>query len=1167
MAMKPDPDDAPLPGRHGRASMLLDDDDPLKDVSPDHQPLHHGPRRWLRVLLVLLGALVLAVGITPRVASTSLVRRLVLVRINAMLAPRVLAVDDWTLRWFHPMSISGLHLDDSARGIDLQVVRITTSGGLASMLPIGRVTLGTVTLDAPQVQVALPAKHAVPAETEASPALRSATLPAIDLAARLIILGGRVELTGTGPKPFVLENVGLDLSVASLQDSMPVKFAAFVPWANDAGRVLLEGSLPSPACLLARGKPSPEHLALTVQTLDLQGFRTLLENLTGEAWVRSGVADGRVDLGYCGLEALQVQADLAIVKFSVEPPGKLVSPAGDIRLQADVDDTEGRVTIRHLEGTSPWGSVQAEGAFDIHPDDDGHGIGNLTGHLDADLAAVTRDFGSLLGMRDDFRVERGRVRMDVVSSGTTNTVDARINLTTSDLILRLGTESFTLQPAPSLKMDLTKPDGQLPEVRELLVDLPFAHLAGKGRMDQADCKLDVDLDAFTKQAQRVLAACPMMTGTLHAEATSRPEGEHVRLIGAATANNVTMNLRSGVRVALHQGRLTASGSLPVSNGLPGSEWSNVQLAFDSEAGSLSGSADRILPPASNHPPALVGGQFKAELDLEAARGVAEPFLGFLPQGTLIKGKVVASATAEMAGNQAKVRVNAVGQALQVTTTAWDMRENDVRVRVAADADFDRGTIRVFDTHLASHIATLDLPDWQVQLPSADQTLSMRGKASGEASLAVLSTWQRAGRNGEQPPQIQGRLSFEAEGTTDAQGASVTASAKLDAFKLVSTVRNSDGTETHATFDEPHATLKLKASLPLDASRLTLDTLAAQTSLGDVDVKGVVEGLGDQRLGDLSGTLAVDFDQVSKLLRAQGVKDLTLAGRQPRPFAFKGRLAGPGSAILSYGRGNATCYLASAAFCGLNAGPADLGVSLADGVVHLDYQPALNQGKFSFTPAFEVTGKPVVLSLPPRARVLQNMQLTQQMLDQMLEYVLPLLQGCRVLGGTIDATMQEARVPLGPTLQHDTICTTALTLRNVRLEPAGVLGSLLAAAGQGGHEIAFDQYELTAECKDGRVHPSPVVVKFGKTRLTMTGTVGLDGTLAYRVVLPLSAGLVGKQAARYFDGITVDVPVTGTIRAPAVDHKALNSEVTRQVRAATEKAASDLVNGMLKTLKH
>ena len=83
---------------------------------------------------------------------------------------------------------------------------------------------------------------------------------------------------------------------------------------------------------------------------------------------------------------------------------------------------------------------------------------------------------------------------------------------------------------------------------------------------------------------------------------------------------------------------------------------------------------------------------------------------------------------------------------------------------------------------------------------------------------------------------------------------------------------------------------------------------------------------------------------------------------------------------------------------------------------------------------------------------------------------------------------------------------------------------------------------------------------------MTGTVGLDGSLAYTAEVPLSKTLVGKEAAKYLEGVMVNVPIAGTVKTPTIDSAALNAEIKRLVLDAIKKSAVDVVGGLLNNLK-
>ena len=1141
---------------------LLEEEDPLKK-SALSRPRRSGRRVWPRVLLGFLVALLLLMAVLPRLLSLAPARRLLLGKVNAALAPATLAIDDWSLRWFGGMSVSGLKFADPAHRTEAQVLKVTTSGGLFGLLPFGKVNLGTITVDAPQLSLTLPGKNLSntmpPGKPVASISTKPAAFPVADLAVRLVVDGGRIEIAGAGTAPFVLEHVAVQADVKSVREPGSVKLAAFVPWKDDAGMISLEGSMPRPEYFLAGGTPSLEHLKLGVKQLDLQGFRALLEAFTGQPWIRSGVANGGIQLTYRGWEAAQMRADLGVANLSIEPPGQPVSPAGDVRVLAELDYANGRLQIGQLSFASPWASLRADGQFALQPDANGRRLGGVEARADIDLQAVARDFGSLLKLRNDFRVERGRLHVDAMLAGTPEALEVKVTLASSNLALRCGGEAFDLRPAPAARVNVALPYNAPLEIRELQIELPFAHVSGKGRLDSGSLRLGADLAAFTRDFRRVLTNCPALAGTLDAELkTAADSTGHLALTFAATATGLGAKWQPDRGMALNKGNLKLSARAPLVNGLPLPDLSDVQLTFDSDAGNVTASAARIMPGASNQPPVVVDGQLRAELDLAAVRRMAGPFLTALPADAALAGKLVSAITLGMAGGQAKVRANTVLQDVRLLTTAWDVREDDLRLRMCVDTEPATGVIRVFDSHLASRLTTLDVPEWQVQLPRNGQALVMKGGMKGEADLAVLSGWQRAGKSGP-PPRLEGKLTFQAQGTSERRNVVVTLNAALDSFRLAAT--------NGVPFVEPHAELTLKASLPDDARKVTLESLTLKSSLTDLDAKGAVDSPAQKPQVELGGNLSVDFGSVDKLLRARGLLYPVLSGHKPRTFALNGPLDGGPTSLLSYGRGSAAVYLESAAAFGVTAGPADLQALLAGGILKVDYQPAMNQGgKLVFTPSVELTRNPMLLSFPANARVLQNVPLTQEMLDKGLAFALPLLHGSGVLGGTVDLTLRECHVPLGPTLTNDMTFTAALSLHNLRLSPSGALGTVMDLVGRNGQEINVAQYDLTAECSHGMVKPSDLVLNVTGGKMTISGTVGLNGALSYTVVAPLSSGLVGKELAKFLEGETIRVPITGTIAAPAVDRKAVSAEIQRLIRVAVQKGAASALGGFLNDLR-
>jgi len=1139
-----------------------DEDDPLaRRQGRSASPVRSGPRRWPRILLGFLFFIVILAWALPRLASIAPIRRIILNKINASMPSGSLAVDDWSLRWFSPVTMSGLHFEDPTHGLHAQVVTLTTTRGLAGLIPMGRINAGTVTLDAPQIVFGISSTQA-PSATTAESAAKPHSLPVNDLCVKIVVEGGRLQLNGVGEKPFVMEHIGLTTDIRSLRSPIPVDLAAFVPWGDDAGRIVLSGTMPPSAFFLSGTEATTEHLALNVMQLDLQSLRGLLERVSGKAWIHSGVMDGKILLDYQGFENARLQTTLSVKNMSIDPPdNRPASPAGDIHLQADLSYADGRLSIGSCSLVSPWTNMRANGQWAIQADDHGRRMGGVEVQMDANMAAIMRDFGNVLKQPNRFLVERGTLYLNAVLSGTTEAMDAKLVVTSSNLTMRSGSQHILLQPPPSVSINVSRPYGQPFTVRELAIDLPFAKVTGKGRVDQADINASVDLAAMSGCIQALVTNLPPMSGVLSATVKTHADAARMTADALLTMSGVSVDCgpRTG-RLNFNQARLTLSAKepLPEADVLPPMEFSDVTIAFESDAGNISGTATRFIPPTGGKPLIVSGGLVKTELDLREAQRMLAPLLtGILPPSAVAKGKLMANFAVETAGGQTKVRVNTVAQEFQLTTFAWDVRERDIRIKVAVDADTNKSMLRVFDTHVGSDLLTLDVPDWQMQY--ADDALDMKGSADGALDLAALSSWQRAGKDGKAPSQIKGRLTFHAQGGTDKNNIALALNAALNQFSVAA--------ENNSPFVEPHAEVVLKADIPTDASRLNINAMSLKTSLVSLDASGKINDPLSRCVVDIKGSWAVDFDAVTAFLRAQGVQNLALSGKQTRAFAINGPAGAGVQSLLSYGKGNASLYIGSAAAFGLSASASDASLVLTDGVAHFGYEPAIGAGRIRLLPSTEVTCTPMVLSIPARTMVLKDVPLTQEMLDQALVMLIPLLRGCTVMSGTVDLTVQECHIPLGPTASRDMTFALGLALHNLQLVPGGTLATLLQLAGLNGQTLTVKDYDMTAECKNGRIRPSPLTLSIAGVKVQMIGTVGVDQTLAFTVVVPLSKGLVGKEAAKYIEGAVINVPITGTIKSPAIDRATLDAEIKRLIFDAGKKAAMESLGGFLNSLNN
>jgi hypothetical protein len=129
-----------------------------------------------------------------------------------------------------------------------------------------------------------------------------------------------------------------------------------------------------------------------------------------------------------------------------------------------------------------------------------------------------------------------------------------------------------------------------------------------------------------------------------------------------------------------------------------------------------------------------------------------------------------------------------------------------------------------------------------------------------------------------------------------------------------------------------------------------------------------------------------------------------------------------------------------------------------------------------------------------------------------------------------------------------------------------LAEVLALAGAQGESLQIEHEALDVVCRNGRVQPGVQRATVAGNPVLFSGSVGLDGTVAYRVEVPLSEKLVGREAWKYLKGQRVAVPVTGTIDRPAVDRQSLKSEIARLVAAAAAQVLSEQAGDLIERLR-
>ena len=1151
-------DSTPVPpGRESPAA--------FDEIIEIEEELHRQRRRfWRHMLLGLLGVLVIAVILAPRLASLDGPRERLLAAINRRSQPLQIHADNWRLRWLGSQTFDGLMIDHPDGAAAIENVRL--DAGLLRLIPMGRVDLGTLTLTRPALILRRPAavteaegapaaaggRPPQPAETGPTNEMPSPrSLPIYDLAVELRVIDGTATIETSRGEPWRISQFQTRLVLPSLRQ--PCEAAASWKWEPDGGAVTVTGTVQTLERLLLAPEEAVGQVEIYLTKHRLAHFAPWLLPVLGGVTPQAGDLEAMLRLTAAGEGRFTAETTTEVTGFQATLPHeeRPSMPPAAIRFAAQASWSPERIMLSEAALVSPWAT--ANGGADLaqqapwgeHPDDEAHL------ELRAELAPLLRDWGALLGLAPGVAITDGRLLADLQLGNDLNGFWARATALATNLVVKTGTESSRFHPPPSLELLVRRPAPHDWQVAQLRLDSAFARLEGAGSVTQAVVTGSLDLSRLARDLRGLLPQLPRMVGRIELQAESGRVGEEVRTSGRLAFADIAVDGGAARPWVIEAGTLTAAASLPR---LPASGWpqefGQVAIRFAGTPGTLTLGCDRcVLPPATNRWAWRVErGRLQADADLAHTLTFLRPVFS-LPPKTDVNGHAVLGLACEAAGGTVKITCNGAVQKLRLESPAWDIREPDARLEGAAEWRAADRILRLANLNGRASVGTLEIPR------AAIGPATVQGDLKANLNLAPLAGWRKAAGDG-QALQAVGNVAVEAQAGSDATGSSLRLAARGDSLAFT--------TPAGFHWEEPAPALHLSARLPPARTPVALEQLMLTNALGYLSGTGIFTNGPAPHL-QLAGDLALDAAAVDRLLRSRGLKEPLLKGFQPRPFSLSAPLGGGWRGVLAVGKARLTIFLEDLQGWGLDAGPADLEAELADGLLSLRYTPPLADGTLKSQLRVDVGARPMELQLDEKAVQLQDLPLSPALLRN-LRFLNPLLANCTAIEGKVSLAAGNGRLPLDATYTTRSDFDVAIGLNDVVLMPTGVLEQILAYTGAGGKTLELRQERLRGLCRNGRIEIEPHQAKLRDHPVTFQGSVGLDKSLRFQTIVPLTEDLVGAKAAAYIAGQTLTVPVQGTVDKPRIDEGMLAREARRIATEAARRAMAEQAGELLQKLR-
>ena len=1129
-------------------------------------------KRRRRIVITALGIiLAAAIWSIPTVLSTGAGTRFVLGFVNERIRGTV-ELEGLSLSWTGHSRATGLVvLDPDGREV-LRVEGAEIPGGLWQLLTDAE-RFDRAELVQPTARLYLD-PQGVPSLAEAFQSVDPPTEPAGELPAlrgTLTVRNGRATLIRPDGTSYEVSGMDATIDVDTLDR---LRGVVHVLPQGGGGKVLAEWDLTS---LTSSGEPGLDRAEGTfaVQTdapVELAPLFDLFGG-GGQAGQVAGDLKGTLRGGEVGLvlaiEARELRSTgrewSNIRPIDLQLAGTMTAAPGTFAGRADLTGEPGEVhasfTYRDGQADRPdIGKALAQllrGRPVALPD---FSL-NATGHVD--LPRLGQAVPSLLKLLPDVQIAAGTLQAKeiAIQGGPRPTARAEVLLTNLTAMTKggplvCGPVSLTVDAQMDAKVGL--------EIRRAAFWSDFGTLDAWGTLADLRVDFQTDLAQVRSKLGRVfdLESLPR-AGALSAELQVSSHGDD-RVDVAVDATVKGFELRDGKRVLrVDSARLRQTGHLRLNEQtLAGAVIADATVEIERElSAKLSGNV--LL----NEP----GFRLKvnvAQADVAALLARAEQFGVPLPDAKRYSGTV--QVDAEIVRDAKTRDLRSSGKAAVTAPQVDGQAVAGRRVDLVWSGLVHRsktGQVNADAVTLRSEIAELHAK--QVQFVSG-KDLSAEGKIVVLADLRRCLAAAAAVAEWEEPPRLDGQLTWTGQAASDGDTFRITGTGKIDEFRIGEgdkPLRQKELTFSHGLGVDSRKEIITVESVEITSSPLWLKlagTIRSFRSDWQMDLAGQYKGSGEELTRLLHEFAPATAETVSLAGKTGG--DITIAGPAYRP---KDRPVYRGLTVrtdVGWDR---------AAIGGVPVGKATFAPVLHDGrLVIPDATAATSGGTARLGGVLDLRGATPTYRLTGPRNVLEDVQITREIGRELLSRFNPVFSQITSIEGSVTLEVADIDVPLGEMLTKKARGRGTLDLRRLKVRPEGILRLMLQFDGGASQRMPVLADVVKFSIRDGRIHYSNFTLALPDgSRAIFHGSVGFDDTVDLAVSVPVTAGLLrlrgirGQTAdyARVLSNVRVTIPILGTRLQPrfALGELDVGPLIRQATQALLAEQAGRLLGGALK----
>ncbi len=317
---------------------------------------------------------------------------------------------------------------------------------------------------------------------------------------------------------------------------------------------------------------------------------------------------------------------------------------------------------------------------------------------------------------------------------------------------------------------------------------------------------------------------------------------------------------------------------------------------------------------------------------------------------------------------------------------------------------------------------------------------------------------------------------------------------------------------------------------------------------------------------VEGALAPSLTELSRYMDAYSDIPVTFSGKKSEPFDFNINWSGTGDSLkITSMNGNGGLYAGKIDGFGFHIREFTVPVVVKDNKAELEIKAKINNGDLDFVSSIDLSGDHPAIHIPNDLYILKDVNITTEVADELLGLINPVFRGVSTVSGKMSMVMNNFLWPLKKEDMMARIFTGKVLFNDVDLAANGLLTDLLDLAKVGTRELKIGDTSIDINCADGKITSSPLNLRVKKYELILDGVIGLDNSLAYHAKVPMTETLVGKSGYKYLEGMSLDVPIKGTVQKPVLNLSSFESALSKLVQQAATKALSGELEKQLNKL--